>query len=374
MNANLDCLSLMELLDLRNGGGDAGAQEHLDSCPRCRALLSAFPPDLTVASPEKAPPGPVTDATRRRPAGAVGVSTGAVWRALADGTDVAWVVIVIGHASGGDDRIMVVPVCGDPDLATSEDLLLEPSVLGYRAFADVGNAGVLLREQLVEPIGRLEEAAARALVGFYRAVIGGEPTPETTLGGPIVLDADDLRLLAADERRLTLRPLWRRADRLVDAEQQAEPLEQPAPAVAPTVAVLLERHLIGAHSEWDRATLLEESGTDGKWLDAFMKDRLDLTDRRDVEPLARIFSTLKVDTDTAAPAIIASLEQSQGGSRQAEGPVMPMAARSQPGMTEDEVTEALYADQSTVDRSPEARRAAIKQYIADFRSAMDELE
>jgi hypothetical protein len=54
--------------------------------------------------------------------------------------------------------------------------------------------------------------------------------------------------------------------------------------------------------------------------------------------------------------------------------VMPMAARSRPGMTEDEVTEALYADQSTVDRSPEARRAAINQYIADFRSAMDELE
>lgn len=376
MNAELDCLSLMEFLDLRNGGGDADARAHLDGCPRCRALLTTVPADIALPELADGPPLAPADAPRRHPTGSAEVRTGALWRAVGQSADFAWVVVVIGRAPGGEDRVLVAPVVGEPDLATDYDLIVDRSLLGYGAFAEVANAGVLLREQLVEPLGALEEPAARMLVDLSQAVLGTAVAPDSGLLGPEVLDERDPRLLAASERRLALRALWRRADRLVDAEDgepAAEPIQE-AGDTAPGLALVLDEYLPGPHVEWDRATLLEASGADGPWFDAFCDDRLDLTDRRDIDHLARVLHTLNVDWDEAKPAVVRTLVRSEGGFRQAEGPVTPMAARAQPGMAEDDVTEALYADQSSVDRSAEARQAAIAQYVADLRRALDDLE
>jgi hypothetical protein len=366
----------MELLDLRNGGSDADARAHLDDCPRCRALLATVPADIALPELAGGPPVAPADAPKRHPTGSVGVRTGALWRAVGKSADFAWVVVVIGHAPREKDRVLVAPVVGEPGLATDYDLILDRSLLGYGAFADVGNTGVLLKEQLVEPLAALEEPAARVLVDLYRAVLGTAVAPKSELLGPEATDERDPRLLAAAERRLALRPLWRRADRLVDAED-GDPVGESVDDAGNTgrgLALLLDEHVSGPHAEWDRATLLETSGADGHWFDAFCSNRLDLTDRRDIDHLARVLHTLQVDWDEAKPAVACTLARSEGGSRQAEGPVMPMAARSQPGMAEDDVTEALYADESSVDRSADARQAAIAQYVADLRRALDDLE
>lgn len=51
-----------------------------------------------------------------------------------------------------------------------------------------------------------------------------------------------------------------------------------------------------------------------------------------------------------------------------------MAARSRPGASEEEITKDLYADQSQVDRSAQARSAEIASYLAELRRALDEFD
>jgi hypothetical protein len=50
-----------------------------------------------------------------------------------------------------------------------------------------------------------------------------------------------------------------------------------------------------------------------------------------------------------------------------------MAARSQPGTPEEDVTRDLYADQSEIDRSSKARRSEIAAYLAELRRVLDDL-
>lgn len=378
MNADLNCLSLMELMDLRQGVGDADARAHLDACPRCRALLTMLPDELALPELAEELRQPVVAGQLRPATASVDVGTGALWRARGESGDYTWVVVVIGRAPDADDRVLVAPVVGEPQLATDYDLLLDASVLGYQAFADVGNVGVVLREQLVERIAELAEPSACVLVDLYRAILGGgQPPASETVGIPVLHEADP-RLLAADERRQALRSLWRRADRLVDAEDPAvtEGDDEQSPAGENTpvgLATMLDDRLTGPEAEWDRATLLEESGADGARLDGFLGDHLDLTDKRDIGDLARVLHALEMPWEQIQPAVVTTLSRSAGGTRRAEGPTMPMAARAQPGVSDDEVTEALYADQSAVDRSAQARQAEITQYVAELRRALDDL-
>jgi hypothetical protein len=196
-----------------------------------------------------------------------------------------------------------------------------------------------------------------------------------------VLEAADPRVLAAAGRGDALRALWRPADRQVeDADEDAETTtQQAAEAVgepSPVVKIddVISARLTGADTEWDRSAVLEQSGADGALLDAFLAGRLDLTDKNDVNDLALVLHTLQVPWDEAKPAVIRTLGLSAGGARQAEGPSLPLAARSRPGSSDKDVTEQLYADQSSVDASAEARRGEIDLYIAQLRKALDDLE
>jgi hypothetical protein len=137
---------------------------------------------------------------------------------------------------------------------------------------------------------------------------------------------------------------------------------------------VISARLRGPDTEWDRSGLLEQSGADGALLDAFLAGRLDLTDKNDVSDLALVLHTLQVPWDEAKPAVLRTLDVSAGGARQAEGPSLPLAARSRPGSSDEDVTEQLYADQSSVDASAEARRGEIDSYIAQLRKALDDLE
>lgn len=379
----MECLSLMELLDLRAGADDPDAREHLATCLRCRAVLEGLPTELAI--PEL--PAATAAMPRRQPVDPPErIRTGQLWRArLGAGEDWSWVVAVIGQAPDAEDRVVVVPVVAEPELATERDLILDAEPHGYPGFLDLQNLGTLLRPQLVECLGVLGRAQAQALVALYRCVLGAGAEPEGLRTGPAVLAPDDPRLLLAEERGKELRALWRAADAQVtdipaetqdehasDGPDDVEAVRDPANEVG--VGDVLVLHLEGPDAEWSRAGLLERSGVDGAHFDRFARGRLDLTDKADVHDLASVLHALKVPWEEAEGAVIVSLRASAGGRREASGPGIPMAARSRPGASDEEITRDLYADQSEIDRSAEARSAEIAAYLADLRRALDELE
>ncbi len=380
MSTELDCLSLMELLDLRADRIGPGAGEHVEACPRCRALLAGLPDDLRL--PELSPARALTAGSVRRRLGPRPVRTGGLWRALPEGaSDFGWVVAIIGRTPDAEGRVVVAPVAGEAHLATDADLLLDGSQLGYEAFIDVGNLGVLLETQLVEPVAELPRETAQALVALYRATLGVGEWPSADLVGARVLDKADPRLLAAAQRADELRGLWKAADRQVrdvygdlreaSVTQELEPQSLGEPL---RISKVLAARLSGPDAEWDRSGLLEASRAGGARLDAFLNDRLDLTDKRDIDELARILHALQLPWEEAEPVVSSTLALSPGGTRRAEGLTLPMAARSRPGMSDEEITEQLYADQSGVDTSIDARRRETAKYLAELRQALDDLD
>jgi hypothetical protein len=373
---NLDCLSLMELLEVRDGTAEQHQAAHVDGCRRCRALLESLP---TVGElPQPLPPTGAqwTEAIARRPAsGRVG--TGALWRAVPDAAaERAWLVAIIGRSPEAEDRLLVAPVFGDPELATDTDLLLDDAVLGYGAFVDVGNVGMLLRQQLRDPVGDLDRAAAEALVGLYRHVVTGAEAPSDVRRGLPSVDEADPRLLAQAERAETLRALWAATDRLVDdAPGHEAPQREPVAAIAGVggVGSLILACMSGVGAQWDRSSLLEASGAEGVYLDRFLDDRLDLTDRKDVPHLARVLHTLDLGWGEAAPAVHATLLISEGGAREATGSMLRMAARSRRGASRQEVERQLYAHQSRIETSEAKRKGQISAYLAELRTELDDL-
>lgn len=380
MNPDLNCLSLMELLELRDGADEQAVRDHLNGCTRCRALLAALPAELDLAA--RAASGAAPHAAVTRPAAPAEIRTGSLWRAGPDaGSDFAWVVAVIGRSLEADDRLLVAPVAGTSALATDTDLLLDPAVLGYDAFVDLANLGTLLLSQLFEPVGRLERPLAQALVELYRHVLTGAPGPPAAPRGLPVLDEADPRLLEQAARGDALRALWRPALMLVDTEPDedtaaaAQPADAPvATAAQPVLAEVLTSYLEGPQAEWDRASLLEHSGVDGAHLTGFLSDHLDLTDKTDVQDLARVIHVLQLPWAQAEPVVAATLAATAGGSRSAEGRTLPMAARSRAGADQQATTRDLYADQSSVDASGQARAREIAVYLAELRRELDDLE
>ncbi len=275
---------------------------------------------------------------------------------------------VIGLSAESKDRILVVPVVAEPELATERDLLIDSQALGYRAFIDLQNLGALLRTQLVECLGTLSRPQAEGLVALYRWTLAGDSEPKGLPTGAAVLGEEDPRLLAAEERAEELRTLWR------DTDAQVTDLEEVGSEQETGLAEVLQLRLEGPNAEWDRAALLERTGIDGGRFGQFARDRLDLTDKTDVQDLAKILHVLNVPWEEAERAVAISLSGSPGGRREATGPAMPMAARSRPGASEEDIAHDLYADQSEVDRSAKARSAEVAGYLAELRQALDELE
>lgn len=385
----MECLSLMELLDLRAGEGDPEAREHLEGCPRCHALLATLPSEFEIP---QIPVATVNVRPRPQPGPPDRVRTGELWRARAAAErDWSWIVAVIGRAPDARDRVLVAPVVPAPDTATERDLIIDEQPLGYAGFVDVQNLGTVLRAQLVEHMGVLAREEAEGLVALYRWVLGTGTQPEGVTTGRAVLGEDDPRLLAADERGQELRALWRDVDtQVTDAaeDERERATEAPEPAGVARgraeeaalseqgggLGEILRPRFDGSRAEWDRAGFLERTGVDGARFDCFVQGRLDLTDKTDVYDLATVLHVLEVPWDKAEPAVAASLHASPGGRRSAEGPTLPMAARSRPGMSEEEIARDLYADQSGVDQSAEARRAEIVGYLAELRRALDQLD
>jgi hypothetical protein len=370
MSAGFDCLSLPELLDVRNGTTEPEAAAHLATCPRCRALLATIPADIELPELSAAVPPAGVASQKRVALAAASTAAGALWRALGrPDDDLAWVVAVIGSAPDAEDRIVVAPVFGPPAAPTEQDLLLDRAVLGYPAFVDVANTGTILKDQLIEALGEVSAPTTELLTTLYRAVLSdGPPPPPDTVGVPVT-GADDPRLLAADERRQALRRLWEAADRLVEDADESPAQWRPA------LAALLESHLNGPYAEWDRPTLLEASGADGASLHRFMNDQLDLTDRGDIADLAAVLHTLRIPWQEAEPAVVATLWSSPGGARRAaHGADLPIAARGAHGASEAQIAAALRASHSHIDQSDIARQQQVGVYLAELQKALDDLD
>jgi hypothetical protein len=379
----MECLSLMELLDLRAGVDDPEARRHVDGCPRCRVLLDGVPAEITLPA---LPATTVMLRARSSQTRPERVRTGQLWRAHVSGEgDRSWIVAVIGRAPDAENRILVVPAVAEPELATERDLVVDATALGYDGFLDLQNLGPVMRTQLVEYLGTLSSPQIEALVALYRWTLGGNSEPTGLPTGPPVLGEADPRLLAAEERGEELRALWRNADaQVTDVEEAQEERDLDSERPLGTqldqghepkagLTEILQLRLKGPSAEWDRASLLERTGVDGGHFDQFVKGRLDLTDKTDVQDLANVLHALDIPRDEAENAVAISLWVSPGGRREATGPAMPMAARSQPGISEEDVTRDLYADQSEIDRSAKARSAEIAAYLAELRHALDEL-
>jgi hypothetical protein len=399
MNMDMNCLSLLELLELRDGAATATAERHLVGCRRCQALLRTLPAGLSPALSELVP---VTQAPKHTSPGRAvradgHVRTGALWRAVSDvDAAFAWVVAIIGRSPDAEDRLLVAPAVPHPELATDRDLLLDSDVLGYRAFIDITNLGSLLRDQLLDQVGQLARPAAEAMIGLYRHLLSGGPAPQDAARGLPALDEADPRLLEQAARSEALRELWHPAHSLVEdlgergdevqAEEgqvQSKPVDAAGAAAVPdasktadaaAISALLRARLETPDADWDRNSLLEQSGADGSHLDSFLRDQLDVTDKRDVHDLARVAHVLELAWPEVESAVVVSLQRSTGGTRQAQGPTMPMAARSRAGADPEQTERDLFADRTRVDDSEEAREREIQLYLAELRREFEELD
>lgn len=365
---DMECLSLLELVDVRSGAEDPEARDHLSRCPRCQALLAGLPENLEIPN---VPGQRVAMPARAIPPIPERIQTGQLWRAMPVGwNELAEVVAVLGRSPEADDRYLVVPVVTEPEMATERDLVLDAALLGYAFFLDLANLGTLLRGQLAEYLGSLNPDQSKALVSLYRFTLGAATAPEGLLTGVPVVSEQDPRLLAADARGERLRALWRAVD-----EQVSDEIDDELPSqTGPGLADVIDLRLLRPASDWGRSGLLEASRVDGARLDAFLQDRLDLTDKRDIEDLAKVLSLLGVAWDEAEPAVAVTLLRSPGGKREAIGPAMRAAARSQPGASAQDTTDQLYGTSTRVDASAEARRGEIAAYMAELQRILDDLK
>lgn len=110
--------------------------------------------------------------------------------------------------AGTEEGLSVIPVSAHVEMATEWDLVIDESVLGYRAIAEVWNYGTVLPEQVDEEIAPLPERTATAVQALFRAAHRGETAPEGAEVGPPVLNDADPRLLFQDEEGEALRVFW----------------------------------------------------------------------------------------------------------------------------------------------------------------------
>lgn len=355
---DLECLSILELLDIRNGDAPADSRAHAQDCPRCSVLLATLQPfdQPQLSTAELAVVGrPQAEPPER-------VGSGQVWTVASPDAGFQELVVIIGRSPQQEDQLVAAPVTTEIGMATDLDLLLDPELFGYAAMADMASQGLLFETALETFIGRMGRPQTEQLVALYRAVVGDAEIPEDAPTGLPVLGPEDPRLVARQVRHERFASFWREVDATVDAEEpepQAEPL-----------SVLLSQAMA---DEWDRNSLLEATSITGEALDAFFADRLDLTDQSDIEQVGALICKLHLPLKNAMPAVEASLMRSPGGLRVADQNVQRAAARSKRGADPAEVTNLLFARSSRVDDSADARGQAISSYLRSLEKILEDL-
>lgn len=116
-----------------------------------------------------------------------------------------------------EEGLSVIPVSAEVGMASEWDLLLDASVFGYAALAQIWNYGTVLPEQVRERVAEVPTEVSDALRTLSRAARRGEPTPDGVPVGPPVLDDADPRLLFQDAEGEAMRVFWAPALELAGA-------------------------------------------------------------------------------------------------------------------------------------------------------------
>jgi hypothetical protein len=352
-----ECLSLIELIELKETGATRHA-EHVESCPRCQALLRSLNVSANSEQPDARIPGDLPSAQGREQESAVEVTPGTIWTAESDELGFREVVAVVARSRRDPRLVVVVPISEQVEAGTNLDLVVDRKTVGYPALLAVWNHGWIYDDQLVTPIGTLDDSAREEMTTLYRWVVGGGERPElTSVAGPAISDLDDARNLRRDEEREQLQSLWRRVSR--DQEPEGEKDESrlvasPAPSFGSLVALAL------ASDEWDEVTLAERASMERADLQRILHDDFNLTlitgDARRVVSLVRV---LDFDVDEVEQPVRLSLTRSRGGEPIA-GEYYQAAARAAPGVPEEQVRHDLHT--ASVDESEEARARQIERF------------
>lgn len=361
-----DCLSILEIAAYRAGDQTPDADQHLASCARCRALLASVPEPQIPARAEPRSELPHLQARAVQPP-PTDLKTGQLWSARIEGRP-GWreVVVVLAPqpAVNGNETTLIAPVHTALADATSTDLIVSDSPLGYPHLVSVGMQGTLLREQMDRYLGRLEMLEREALVDIYRNLLGPSARTTSAPTGLALIGPDDPRASARADRADELRPLFAPADRLLGQEP-----EHDEPKVVTLGGILAG---VITSDEWGRESLLTAAGVDGAVFDRMLDDQLNLTDQADIPDVQRVLNVIQLD-DWRNP-VRATLDRSRGGERQASGTEPAIAARSFAGVSDADRERDLMRDQTTVDESPRARGRAIESYLQALEKEIDDAE
>lgn len=190
------CLSLFELS--RADSLTPAQTAHVNVCPRCRGLVRA----LAGADPAPTSPGPSLTLEWPHPAVAnldAAPRPGAVHSIWGneDGDLLAAVIVDV------DDReALVVPVSPDVHFAGEADVIIDQTVLAYPAMLEIWNHVQVLREQVMERIGQLNDELLDLVDAAVDAVIDSQPVPaELPQGVAVIGEADPRRLFREEEVR-----------------------------------------------------------------------------------------------------------------------------------------------------------------------------
>lgn len=353
-----ECLSLMELLELKETGATRHG-EHVRDCPRCRTLLANLATlsagEITAFESEELNAG-----VSRAAAHAVEVVPGAIWVADdGEGLGFRELLAVVARSRRDPRLVVVVPISEEIDQGTDLDLPLGKETLGYPAQLAVWNHGWIYDDQLDSPVGRLDERVRAEMTDLYRWLVGGGERPDVRgLAGPPILSPADTRNLRRDEERERLQSLWRRVSQdqePTDEEDDTRLVASPAPTFGSLVAAALET------DEWDEVTLAEHASIERADLVRVLGDDLDLTWARDARVVATVTRALSFELGDIESPLRLSLARSRGGEPVPEKHFRA-AARSSPGASAEDVSRDL--SMADIDDSDEARARQIAAYWA----------
>jgi hypothetical protein len=339
------------------GTGATRHAEHLLECARCRTLLARLP-GLAVGEttvPERAKQG----AGAVRPAAStVEAVPGTIWLAD-DGQDLGFreILAIVGRSRRDPRLVVVVPISEEVEQGTDLDVSIGQSVIGYPAQLAVWNHGWIYDDQLLSPIGSLDEPTRTEMTALYRwLVAGGERPALLAVGGPPLVDHDDERHLRRDEERERLQSLWRKVSRDQEPsgeEDESRLVASPAPSFGSLVASSIES------DEWDAVTLAERISIERADLARVAKDDLDLTWATDAHIVVALARTLNLELHSIEDPLRLSLARSRGGEPIA-GEHFRAAARSTSGVSGEQVQRDLHT--AGIDESDEARARQIERY------------
>lgn len=369
-----ECLSVMELLEIRESGlvEDSPEAAHLRTCPRCGALLQTMPAFESVSAAGQTPR---LKAHRISSITVDDVHAGQVWTAKnPDVPDRRSIVVVMGRRKDSSNMFVVCPTSVEVEEATDLDLLVDQLPVGYPFMVCAWHFGTVFESQLEDCLGSLSDDSLETLKALYRHALLGKGEVSFQGTGSGVGGSNDPRLVWRAEQLEEWRSLWQPVrQRVVELEANAEAAESGSEpkTLAPSLGEVVRKLVEG--EEWDEHSLAETAHVPVAHLGALLSNRLDLTDQSDVDSVAAVIHTLEFDSEDAELFLRRTLENSPGGLRIGTAGTDRVAARSFADVSDATRARELREGLSKIDDSPRARQRAIDTYVETVLQRLDDL-